>query len=284
MIIRTAVASDLDAMAAVAAGAQGDPAFHNPYLGASAESIAADVAGLDAWAHLCAVAEVDGAVVGWLLAEPDNDMGRVWWWGPFAPSANWGDVADALYAHARPLLPDVIVEEEACADERSAPMRAWAHRRGFHADPGSVLLVRHRGDAAADDRVRHLAPADHAAVMGLHALAFPGTHTTPAALVASSSPRLVIEVAGAVVGYVAYESQSDGSGYIDYLAVDPARRGDGLGGALVDHACQDLFAAGVSHVHLSVRADNSAARALYTRVGFTEDRVAVPYRLGFALP
>ena len=282
--VRVAEPGDLAAMAALAADHQADPARHCLYLSAEADAIAEEVAELEDWAAHTAVAEADGQLVGWLFAEPDPDMGRVWWWGPFAPAEDWDGVADELYRVASGLLGDGYGEEEAAADSRSGLIAAWAARHGLAADPGSVLLRREPTPAAVDDRVRPMADADHDAVMALHDLAFPGTHTPPAMLVASEHPRLVIEDDGRVVGYVAYELQADGSGYIDYLAVDEQLRSRGLGRALVSTATADLVERGVTYAHLTVRAANGAARALYASLGFVEERIAIPYRKGFTLP
>ena len=282
--IRQAVPSDLPAMAELAAGHQADPARHCLYLSVDADAIAEEVAELDDWASFTAVAEVDGSVVGWLFGEPDPDMGRVWWWGPFAPLDSWAEVADQLYHFARDLLGDTYAEEEAAADARSDLIAAWAARHGFAADPGSVLLRREPTPATVDPRVRPMTPADHDVVKALHDIAFPGTHTPPAMLVASEHPRLVIEEAGRVVGYVAYEMQPDGSGYIDYLAVDEQLRGRGLGRGLVSTATADLVDRGVTYAHLTVREANASARALYSSLAYDEERIAIPYRRGFTLP
>ncbi len=271
-------------MGALAAIHQADPARHCLYLSADADAIAAEVAELDEWAATTAVAEAGGEIVGWLFGEPDPDMGRVWWWGPFAPTDAWDAVADELYRVARALLGDAYHEEEAAADARSESIAGWADRHGFTTDPGSVLLRRDPTAAVVDPRVRSMIESDHEAVGALHDLAFPGTHTPPAMLVASEHPRQVIEDDGCVVGYVAYEMQPDGSGYIDYLAVDERLRGRGLGRALVSTATADLVTSGVDHVHLTVREANGAARALYASLGFEEERIAVPYRRGFSLP
>ena len=282
--VRPAVPGDLPAMAEVAAGHQADPARHCLYLSAEAAAIAEEVAELDDWAAFTAVAEADGELVGWLFGEPDPDMGRVWWWGPFAPADGWADVADELYRVARALLGDGYTEEEAAADARSDLIAAWSGRHGLAADPGSVLLRRDPAPAAVDPRVRPMHPGDHEPVMALHDLAFPGTHTPPSMLVASTHPRLVIEEGGRVVGYVAYEMQADGSGYIDYLAVEEELRGGGLGRALVSTATADLVDRGATHAHLTVREANASARALYASLGYDEERIAIPYRRGFTLP
>ncbi len=271
-------------MAELASACQGDPDFHIPYLGAGVDSIATDIAELENWTETSMVAEDERGMVGWIVGEIDLEMGRMWWWGPFAlDDDRWAETADRLYTAARAATPKTITEEEACIDDRSRPLRQWCERQQLVSNPASVLLRRDPSETATDDRIRPLADRDHPSVMALHDLAFPGTHTTPSALVQSTHPRLVIEVDDTVVGYVAFEMQSDGSGYVDYLAVDEDLRGGGLGAALVDQACRDMFAAGATYAHLTVREDNVAARALYAKLGFAEERLARPYRVGFYL-
>lgn len=284
--VRLGTVQDLAAMATVAAGEQHLPERHCPYLGFEVATILADLHDLpegSAWS----VAEDDGRVIGWLAGEVDTDMGRAWWWGPFVRHETWSHTSDRLYARARDSLAGALgaePEQEACGDARSTVIADWAERHGFRADPASVLLRRPPDPVPAQARVRPMVDGDHEAVAAAHAVAFPNTHTTPEALVAADAPRRVVEVAGRVVGYVAFQVQSDNSGYIDYLAVDPAHRSAGLGAALVRQACHELVEEGVSHIHLTVREDNAAARALYRSLGFVEERLAVPYRLGFELP
>jgi ribosomal-protein-alanine N-acetyltransferase len=52
------------------------------------------------------------------------------------------------------------------------------------------------------------------------------------------------------------------------LAVDPARRRQGLGDALVQSLCAGAKVAGAQDMFLEVAADNAAACALYAKHGF----------------
>lgn len=281
-------ASDLAAMADFAAGQQHDHRYHVMYLGMTAESIATDVAELEDWASCTVIAEDDGRMAGWLVAELDRDMGRVWWMGPFAvPGQTWDSTADQMYRRAMELLPVEVTEQEAAADDRGGSLTDWCVRHRFTSNTASVLLRLEPDQLIApssEHLIRPLADGDHEAVKALHGFAFPGTHTTPEALVVSEHPRLVLESEpGTIAGYVAFEMQSDGSGYVDFLAVDNKLRGSGFGGALVAESCRRMLADDASFVHLTVREDNAPARALYARLGFAEERVVRPYRIGFDL-
>ena len=83
---------------------------------------------------------------------------------------------------------------------------------------------------------------------------------------------LVAEVDRQIVGAVmaGYEGHR---GWINYLAVEPARQRGGLGRALMTEAEQRLRAAGCPKINLQVRTDTVAAIAFYERIGFRRDQV-----------
>ena len=66
-----------------------------------------------------------------------------------------------------------------------------------------------------------------------------------------------------------------GVAHLVQLAVDPRRRGERLGDALVQRACHGLRAAGYTALTLLVEEDNHAARAIYERAGFRPDATFV---------
>ena len=81
---------------------------------------------------------------------------------------------------------------------------------------------------------------------------------------------LVAEADGRIVGAVmaGYEGHR---GWINYLAVDPARRRAGLGRALMAEAERQLRAAGCPKINLQVRPDNPGVIEFYRRIGFSVD-------------
>jgi ribosomal protein S18 acetylase RimI-like enzyme len=238
------------------------------------------------WQDVSAVALVDDVVVGWLVGDVDPDMGRVWWNGPFVHTDDWEAVADALLTAGREQLVTEVTEEEMAVDARFERYRSWAARHGLVEEEGSHVL-RLDGTVEGPSRsVREISDADHPAVIRLHDDLFGGTHTTGEQLVAGHDAehrRLVVESDGDVVGYVAVDVEPDGSGYVDYVGVDPAHRRRGLGADLVRAGVVELLGLGADGVGLTVRADIVGARDLYVSLGFDEERFVVPLRRGFSL-
>ena len=85
--------------------------------------------------------------------------------------------------------------------------------------------------------------------------------------------------AGQIVGTVmaGYEGHR---GWINYLAVAPAARRQGLGRALMNEAEKQLRAAGCPKINLQVRPDNRDVIAFYESVGFAvEGAISLGRRL-----
>jgi mycothiol synthase len=79
----------------------------------------------------------------------------------------------------------------------------------------------------------------------------------------------VAERAGQIVGFH-WTKVDHGMGEVYLLAVDPDRRGEQLGAALLSRGLEHLADVGVDGVELYVEEDNARALDLYTAVGFAE--------------
>ena len=62
-------------------------------------------------------------------------------------------------------------------------------------------------------------------------------------------------------------------GWVNYLAVDPALRRQGLAVALMSEVERRLRDFGCPKINLQIRRDNAEAIAFYERIGFAEDAV-----------
>lgn len=301
--IRQAWPSDLERLVALAVDCQTDPDRACPSLSDDAESITVELTEIDGAEDWCSVTWValddDRNVLGWIAAESDADMGRIWWFGPFLAGESATDpgltmVPDGLYRIASAAMAD-FEEQQLAVDARSTRLPAFAERVGFIAEEGSVALRAQVLDVAVPETsamIRALDGFDEEAA-ALHDLLFPGTHSTGSFLFAADGgddgggarvgfDRFVARLDGAVIGYVATDVQRDGSLYVDFLGVDPAHRGTGVGRVLIATALSHR-ADTATHAHLTVRTSNESARRLYASLGFVDDVVLIPYRRGFTL-
>ncbi len=129
-----------------------------------------------------------------------------------------------------------------------------------------------------DFRIRPLETADTEAVIdlwrrcGLVAPSNDPRKDIERKLAVSPELLLLAVVDGAVAGsiMVGYEGHR---GWINYLAVDPARQRGGLGRRLMEHAETILRARGCAKINLQVRHSNRSAREFYERIGYREDPV-----------
>lgn len=76
-------------------------------------------------------------------------------------------------------------------------------------------------------------------------------------------------VASAMVGHEGHR------GWVYYVAVDPDRRGQGLGRTIMNAAEDWLRQAGIAKLQLLVRQDNAKASAFYETIGYDEAAVTV---------
>jgi ribosomal protein S18 acetylase RimI-like enzyme len=82
--------------------------------------------------------------------------------------------------------------------------------------------------------------------------------------------QFVVVLAGQPVGMIAAYQESAETAYVYSLWLDPAARGRGLGRRLVAAALDWARRRGVRTATLRMASDNTAARAVYEGLGFTE--------------
>ena len=80
---------------------------------------------------------------------------------------------------------------------------------------------------------------------------------------------LIAESGGEIVGYVIAMAVLDEAEILN-VAVLPSRRGEGIGGLLLDAVLGHVESRGAESVFLEVRASNTAAKGLYESRDFAE--------------
>lgn len=119
--------------------------------------------------------------------------------------------------------------------------------------------------------LRAATEADLPAILSIERIAFTDPWTADAfrSMLGQAHVMTMVAVeAGTVVGYSVSWAVGD-EAELANLAVAPARRGEGIGGRLLDHLLETLDARGGANLYLEVRDSNAAAQALYRSRGFT---------------
>ena len=165
----------------------------------------------------------------------------------------------------------------ALAPDEQRPFLDAGFRTEEHLD---LLLAETQPDVAPTSRrTRRMRRSDLSRVLEIDASAFTpfwrldrtafheATSATP------SCRRRVVSVGDPlrrhVVGY-AVTGRSEGQGFVQRLAVDPAHQGTGIGRALLDDALHWLAQQGATTVLVNTQPDNDAALDLYRSAGFTD--------------
>jgi ribosomal protein S18 acetylase RimI-like enzyme len=288
-VITPAEESDLDEVLDLVADQQADPSRGTTMLGDTREGIAAELAELEpAWAGTLRVAREDGRLVGAVVAEWDADNGRAWVFGPWVAGDDgaWTRVAEPLLDAALAQLPAGIDRCELAGDVSNVRMAALAASLGWTAGVVNHVYV---ADAEAASRwpdpvvsVRTGSAADREVIRPVHDAEFPATYASVERLlpdepdekfhvvVATDGPRFL--------GYAAGRVQPDGDGYLDYLAVPDAARGDGAGRDLLVTLGRWLVEHSPHHdVNLTVQDHRAPARRLYESLGFRLELSMVGY-------
>jgi ribosomal-protein-alanine N-acetyltransferase len=120
-------------------------------------------------------------------------------------------------------------------------------------------------------RIREMSPSDLDGVMAIEEVSFPTPWSREMFL--EDFPRDfsdTLVAAGAedeVLGYAVCWTLA-GESHLLNIAVHPARRGRGIGRALLSECIRRAAGAGASRVFLEVRAGNETAQRLYRSMGF----------------
>jgi ribosomal-protein-alanine N-acetyltransferase len=152
------------------------------------------------------------------------------------------------------------------------PVGIYPHRR-YDADVTTAT-------SEATVRVREAVRADLLEVFRIEKRSFPQPWPYDAFERFLDRTGFVVAADDGVVGYVVADTMPNhgtSMGHIKDLAVDPDRRGEGIGRLLLSEVLGRLFVEGAGRVKLEVRASNDAAKSLYRAFGFETHHVIPAY-------
>lgn len=221
--------------------------------------------------------------------EIDAALGRAWLRGPLVEDRAVLDRLLPLFGATLATGLPGIRQVDAFAAADGPWLNAWYAAAGFQAQQlHRVLqadLVALPGRPPRPDGVQPALPDDIAAVTTLHEALFAAAYLRESDFVhALNAPDRVLLVvrdeAGVPLGYLHAEDRpAQHEVYVDYLGVQPERRGRGFGRALLQAALHWAARRGRRQVALTVREDRQRALDLYLAAGFVEVSAGRHWRL-----
>lgn len=257
---------------------QEHPTTATAYVGTQDENLIPDLEALEQpWMDTLRVIESDdGVITGAALVEWDPEVSIAWIYGPWTTSETWDRDAAALLASVVDQTP--VTRHQMYGDIENARMAELAERLGWSANDTDIVFETDReNQARADLQVRPATLEDYPGLSVLHESAFPGTYATARQLLETNSDytTLVLADADGLIGYVA--GQPDGNkAYLDFVAVDPARRRTKAATRLVGALANALPGETIT---LTCSETQTAAVGLYEALGWQRDTVTRAYDL-----
>lgn len=268
-----------DDVLALIARLQSDPATATAYLGTDLGDPAAVAAELDTldqpWHETLRTLTRDGRVLAAAVVEWNEEADASWVYGPWL---------DCPAAEAVGLLREVVAQvpvgrAEMFGDVRNTGMAEVAELAGWRAGPLDHSYAAEAAHLTLPDPggtgIRRTTEADLEALTRLHDAEFPGSYATARQLQSDYVTVVAEDPEAGVVGYAAGQVQGDGTGYLDFTAVDPTHRRRGIAAALLADLIGRL---GAPRYALTVSERHESARRLYERLGFRHTASLRAYR------
>jgi ribosomal protein S18 acetylase RimI-like enzyme len=263
--------------------------------GDTAEQHAKELAELaalpDDEAAFWAVRDAAGGLVAMIGCEIDPALRRAWLRGPLLADRHDEALARRLVEQLQHALAPAIHCFDAFPAEADEPLNRVYREAGYR--PMGVYRVMQAALAdlppprrpAGAPLARPATMADLASLLALHHALFRSSYLKDsdfeAALSADDRCVRVIEADARLAAYLyAKDDAAEDEVYVDYLGVDDASRGRGLGGTLLRAALAWGRTRGRRKASLTVRQDRPAALRLYEAAGFRQIRAGVHWRHG----
>lgn len=224
-------------------------------------------------------------LIGVMGVDFDKEIGRAWLYGPIVVADDWAATADALYAAVTPALPVGIHEHEMFVDTENGHCRAFAAWHGFR-NQGEMeiqFITPDRLAALPEQTAEEWDGRFADRLIALHNQLFPRSNFTLNYMLSErdkGATLLLLTDGDELAGYFFGRADAvSGEAFVDFVGVDPARHGQGLGRRLMlAGLARQRVTPNLHQVNLTVKPDNLPALRLYESLGFVRERGMVAFR------
>ena len=221
------------------------------------------------------IAVQDERIVTILGSEFEESLSRGWLWGPFSLTEASDMVLPELFQALRGLLPATITRLDGYLNIENKNGVQFYQENGFYqSDLVHVYIApRPQTDFSLIQPCDVLSSQHASSFRALFQLIFPHTFETGQSILSKidEDHKVFVEATqDQVFGYLyGYVEDDEGSGYIEYVGVQPEARNQGIGRRLLLTALKWFFdERGLPEVALTVNDKLANARSLYESVGF----------------
>lgn len=216
-------------------------------------------------------------LVGVIGGDCDVERERLWIWGPYAAENNWDKIAEALYEETIRQWPKAK-NFTAYVNDNSEVVKSFFKNKGYSKTQLNHNFVLKNNIELVENQSLSFIPFSKNMMLALTAKQnqfFPNTYFSAEELAERSNKNIKIifaKINGSIVAYIVGERQPTNEGYIHFLGVDEQFRRQGIAKQLIAKLSNYyLNEEKVSQVHLTVKDSNVAAKALYLKLGFTNE-------------
>lgn len=231
------------------------------------------------------VAYDEDNIIGALGFDIDEESKSAEVWGPFVKvGKDYPQIANDLWESLEATIPFQLHKYLFFVNEKNTLARQFIENKNGIESAHHLILRAERNSLAngQDLHINTYEPSFHQSFSDLHNLAFPNTYYNSEQILSrinEDNRLLIVQDNYELKGYVYVEANPlHEEGAIEYIAVSPDYRGQGIATKLMQAALHHLFSyKTIDEITLSVGANNKAAIALYLASGFQEKHTLIAY-------
>ncbi|SEM00914.1 Acetyltransferase (GNAT) family protein [Paenisporosarcina quisquiliarum] len=233
------------------------------------------------------VAYSENNIIGALGFDIDEENKSAEVWGPFIKNKDdYPQLANDLWQVLVDTIPFKLNEYLFFLNEKNTLVRQFIEIKNGE-ENGNRLILRIDRNSITEGQNLHIQTYEnsfHTSFSALHELAFPNTYYNSNQIlsrISEDNQLFIIQDNNDVKGYVYVEAVPlHGEGVIEYIAVSPEYRGQGIATKLMKAALHHLFSyEEIEEITLSVGANNKTAIALYKVSGFQIKHAMIAYKI-----